>query len=58
MSVLNAPSEELPGGPVVKASPSNAREVDSITGRGGKIPHASQPKKPKPETEAVLKHIP
>jgi len=54
MSVLNAPSEELPGGPVVKASPSNAREVGSITGRGGKIPHASQPKKPKPETEAVL----
>ena len=32
------------GGPVVKASPSNARGAGSIPGRGAKIPHASWPK--------------
>ena len=40
--------EDFPGGPVVKALPSNAGEADSISGRGAKIPHASWPEKQKP----------
>ena len=45
----------LPGGPVVKTSPSNAGAVGSIPGRGAKIPHASGPKKPKhKKTEPIL----
>ena len=44
-----APLEEplfwdLPGGPAVKTSLSNAGSVGSIPGQGAKIPHASQPK--------------
>ena len=39
---------------MVKTSPSNAGDVDSIPGGGGKIPHASRPKKPKHKTEAIL----
>ena len=35
---------DFPGGPVVKTSPSSAGGVGSISGLGGKIPHASQPK--------------
>ena len=31
---------DFPGGPVVKNSPSNAKDVGSIPGRGTKIPHA------------------
>ena len=31
---------DFPGGPVVKNSPSNARDVGSIPGQGTKIPHA------------------
>ena len=30
----------FPGGPVVMNPPSNARDTDSIPGRGTKIPHA------------------
>ena len=33
---------DFPGGPVVKASPSNAGGVGSIPGQGVKIPYASQ----------------
>ena len=32
---------DFPGGPVVKASPSNAGGVGLIPGQGAKIPHAS-----------------
>ena len=35
---------DFPGGPVVKASPSNAGGAGSISGQGAKIPHASWPK--------------
>ena len=34
---------DFPGGPVVKNSPSNAKDVGSIPGRGTKIPHALGP---------------
>ena len=34
----------FPGGPVVKASPSNAGGMDLIPGQGPKIPHILQPK--------------
>ena len=43
-SQLNANLRDLPGGPVVKTSPSNAGGAGSIPGRGAKIPHASWPK--------------
>ena len=46
--------QDFPGGPAVKTSPSNAGGVGSIPGWGANIPHASQPKKPKHKTEAVL----
>ena len=42
------------GGPVVKTSSSNAGSSGSIPGWGTKIPHASQPKKPKHKTEVIL----
>ena len=45
---------DVPGGPVVKTSSSSAAGVGSIPVREGKISHASQPKKPKHKTEAVL----
>ena len=35
---------DLPGGPVVKTSPSNAAGTGLIPGPGAKIPHASRPK--------------
>ena len=35
---------DLPGGPVVKTSPSNAESIGSMPGQGAKIPHASGPK--------------
>ena len=38
---------DFPEGPVVKTLPSNAGGAGSIPGREAKIPHASQPKKPK-----------
>ena len=37
-------TEDSPGGSVVKTSPSNARGVSSIPGRGAKIAHAFQPR--------------
>ena len=42
---------------MVKISTSNAEGVGSVPGQGGKIPHASQPKTPKHETEAILQQI-
>ena len=45
---------DFPGGPVDKTSPSNAGGVGLIPGQGAKLPHASQPKKPNPKTEAIL----
>ena len=38
---------DFPDGPVVKASPSNARGEGLIPGWGAKIPPTSWPKKPK-----------
>ena len=35
-------SEDLPGGPVVKNLPANARNTDSIPGTGTKIPPAME----------------
>ena len=34
----------LPGGPVVKTSPSNAEAMGSMSGWAAKIPHATGPK--------------
>ena len=34
----------VPGGPVVKTSPSNAGDVGSVPGQGAKMLHASGPK--------------
>ena len=46
---------DFPGGPLVKTSPPNAGSAGSIPGQGGKIPHASRPKKPKhKKKEAIL----
>ena len=36
---------DLPGGPVIKASPSNVGGAGLIPGQGVKIPHVPQPKK-------------
>ena len=48
----------LPGGPVVKSSPSNAKGAGSISGREAGVPHASGPKKKKKmakhKIEAIL----
>ena len=44
----------FPGGPVVETSPSNAGGSGTISGWGSKIPHASQEKKKKHNTEAIL----
>ena len=44
----------LPGGPVVKTSPSRAEGVGSVPGWGAKIAYASVAKKTKHETEAIL----
>ena len=52
--VQQALSRDFPGGPVVKASLSNAEGAGSIPAQGAGIPHASQPKKPKHKTEATL----
>jgi len=45
--------EDFLGSLVVKTS-SNAGVVVSIPTWGAKIPHASQPKKPRHKTEAIL----
>ena len=59
---------DFPGGPVVENPPSNAGDVDSIPGRGTKIPHAAgqlsphalEPKccnwKPKCHSEEPTRH--
>ena len=44
----------FPGGPVVRMSPSNAGDVGSPPGLRAKIPHVSEPKKPKHKVEAIL----
>ena len=36
---------DVPGGLVVKSSPSNAGSVGSIPGQGAEIPHAAPPKR-------------
>ena len=40
----NTHDRDLPGGPVVKTSPSNAAGVGLIPDWGAKIPHALRPK--------------
>ena len=40
-------NRDLPGGPVVKTSPSKAGDAGSVPDWGVKIPHASSPKKTK-----------
>jgi len=45
---------DIPGSPVVKTSPSNARSEGLITGQRAKIPHALWPKGQKHKTEAIL----
>ena len=42
---------------VVKTLPSNAGGVSSIPVGGAKIPHASQPKKPKHKAEGILEQV-
>ena len=47
--------KQLPGGPVVKTSPSNAGSAGLNPGWGARIPHASQPKnKPKHKTRNYI----
>ena len=59
-TLLKELSWDFPGGPVVKASPFNARGAGSILSQGAKIPHAlklknqSLKKKKKKKTEAIL----
>ena len=48
---------DLPGSPVVMASSPSAEGKGSIPGLGAKIRPASQPKKPKQKTEAILSQI-
>ena len=54
VSPVKAGGRDFPGGPVVMTLLSKAGGVGSIPGQGPKIPHASQPKKPKHKTEAML----
>ena len=44
---LNVKIRNLPGGPVVKTSPSSVGGAGLIPGQGAKIPHASWPKNQK-----------
>jgi len=46
--------EDLPGGPVVKVSPSSAEGAGLIPGRGAQIPHASRPKTREKKTLNVV----
>ena len=41
---------DIPGGPVVKNLPSNARDAGSIPGQGTKIPHAAGQLSPRTTT--------
>ena len=45
---------DFPGGPVIKTSPSEARDVGSIPGQEAKIQNALRPKTQKHKTEAIL----
>lgn len=49
------PSWDLPEGPVVKTSFSNAGGAGSISGQGTEVPHALRLKMPKPKAEAMSK---
>ena len=53
----NIPHRDFSGSPVVKTVPPNAGSAGSIPGQGAKIPHASQSKNQKHETEAILWQI-
>ena len=48
------PYWDFPGDPVIKTSPSNARDSGLIPGQGAKILHAFQPKYRKHKTTAIL----
>ena len=48
---------DFPGGPVVKAWPSNIGYEGSVPGWGANIPHALQSKKSKLKAEAILQLI-
>ena len=45
--VTSFKNRDLPGGLVIETSPSKAGDAGSVPDWGVKIPHASQPKKPK-----------
>ena len=45
--IKKAEGTSLPGGPVVKTSPSNAEAAGLIPGQGARISHVLQPKKTK-----------
>ena len=53
----NTQGWDFPGGPVVKTSPSNAKNMGSIPGWGTKIPTCLVAIRPKYKTEAVLEQI-
>ena len=46
---------DFPGGPVVKNLPSNAGDVDSIPGRGTKIPLATGQLSPRATTTELVR---
>ena len=46
--------EDVPGGPVVKTSPSRSGGKGSIPDQGAKIQHALQLENPKHRTEAIV----
>ena len=48
------PKRDFPWQSSVRNLPSNAEGAGSIPGQGTKIPHASQPKKTKHKTDAIL----
>ena len=52
--LVKLPFLGLPSGPLVKISPSNARDVGLSPGLGAKTPYVSWPKNPKHKTEIVL----
>ena len=51
---LNHDNKDLPGGPVVKTSPSNAGCASSTSDREDKIPHAFGAKKPKQNRNSIV----
>ena len=42
------PERDVPGGPVIKNPPYNARDKDSIPGQGTNIPHDTKKLNPRP----------